>query len=135
MNSMSKKYQGRDETNRSHFVNVRLSDDEWEQLNIICELLNENRSKYIRRRIFTGRIPRPVFQYALDEATSKAVTGQLGKIGSNLNQIARKLNSGERADNQMTDAIGNCLSDISMTLRNLRSMEDYRGDLEAHSQP
>ena len=132
---MSKKYQGRDETNRSHFVNVRLSDDEWEQLNIICELLNENRSKYIRRRIFTGRIPHPVFQYALDEATSKAVTGQLGKIGSNLNQIARKLNSGERADNQMTDAIGNCLSDISMTLRNLRSMEDYRGDLEAHSQP
>ena len=132
---MSKKYQDRDETNRSHFVNVRLSDDEWEQLNIICELLNENRSKYIRRRIFTGRIPRPVFQYALDEATSKAVTGQLGKIGSNLNQIARKLNSGERADNQMTDAIGNCLSDISMTLRSLRSMEDYRGDLEAPSQP
>ena len=132
---MSKKYQGRDETNRSHFVNVRLSDDEWEQLNIICELLNENRSKYIRRRIFTGRIPRPVFQYALDEATSKAVTGQLGKIGSNLNQIARKLNSGERADNQMTDAIGNCLSDISMTLRSLRSMEDCRGDLEAPSQP
>ena len=127
---MSKKHQDRDETNRSHFVNVRLSDDEWEQLNIICELLNENRSKYIRRRIFTGRIPRPVFQYALDEATSKAVTGQLGKIGSNLNQIARKLNSGERADNQMTDAIGNCLSDISVTLRNLRSMEDYRGDLE-----
>ena len=132
---MSKKYQDRDETNRSHFVNVRLSDDEWEQLNIICELLNENRSKYIRRRIFTGRIPRPVFQYALDEATSKAVTGQLGKIGSNLNQIARKLNSGERADNQMTDAIGNCLSDISMALRNLRSMEDYRGDLEAPFQP
>ena len=132
---MSKKYQDRDETNRSHFVNVRLSDDEWEQLNIICELLDENRSKYIRRRIFTGRIPRPVFQYALDEATSKAVTGQLGKIGSNLNQIARKLNSGERADNQMTDAIGNCLSDISMTLRSLRSMEDYRGDLEASAQP
>ena len=132
---MSKKYQDRDETNRSHFVNVRLSDDEWEQLNIICELLNENRSKYIRRRIFTGRIPRPVFQYALDEATSKTVTGRLGKIGSNLNQIARKLNSGEQADYQMTDAIGNCLSDISMTLRSLRSMEDCRGDLEAPSQP
>jgi len=132
---MSKKYQDRDETNRSHFVNVRLSDDEWEQLNIICELLDENRSKYIRRRIFTGRIPRPVLQYALDEATSKAVTGQLGKIGSNLNQIAYKLNSGEQPNHQMTDAIGNCLSDISMTLRSLRSMEDYRGDLEAHSQP
>ena len=132
---MSKKYQDRDETNRSHFVNVRLSDDEWEQLSIICELLDENRSKYIRRRIFTGRIPRPVFQYALDEATSKAVTGQLGKIGSNLNQIARKLNSGEQVNHQMTDAIGNCLSDISMTLRSLRSMEDYRGDFEAPAQP
>ena len=132
---MSKKYQPRDETKRSHFITVRLSDDEMESLDFICEALDENRSTYIRRRILTGEIPRPVFQYALDEATSKAVTGQLGKIGSNLNQIARKLNSGERADNQMTDAIGNCLSDISMTLRNLRSMEDYRGDLEAHSQP
>ena len=132
---MSKKYQDRDETNRSHFVNVRLSDDEWEQLSIICELLDENRSKYIRRRIFTGRIPRPVFQYALDEATSKAVTGQLGTIGSNLNQIARQLNSGEQVNHQMTDAIGNCLSDISMTLRSLRSMEDYRGDFEAPAQP
>ena len=40
---MSKKYQGRDETNRSHFVNVRLSDDEWEQLNIICEYIYEGR--------------------------------------------------------------------------------------------
>ena len=132
---MSKKYQSRDETKRSHFITVRLSDDEMESLDLICEALDENRSTYIRRRILTGEIPRPVIQYALDKQTSKEMTGQLGKIGSNLNQIARKLNSGDQSDLRMKDAIGNCLSDIGMALRNLRSMEDYRGDLEASTQP
>ena len=119
---MSKKYQPRDETKRSHFITVRLSDDEMESLDFICEALDENRSTYIRRRILTGEIPRPVIQYALDKQTSKEMTGQLGKIGSNLNQIARKLNSGDQSDLRMKDAIGNCLSDIGMTLRSLRSI-------------
>ena len=128
---MGKKYPPRDETNRTHFITVRLSDDEWEQLNLICDVLDENRSHYIRRRILTGEIPRPVVQIALDESTCKAITGQLGKIGSNLNQIARKLNNGEASDKRMTDAIGNCISDMDEMLKYLRAVEAYRGDFEA----
>ena len=39
---MSKKYQDRDETNRSHFVNVRLSDDESRSWNTTALRLSQN---------------------------------------------------------------------------------------------
>ena len=132
---MSKTYQPRDESNRRNVVTVRFSDDELEQLHLICELLGEYRSKYIRRRVLTGEIDKPVIQLAMDENALKAVTGQLGKIGSNLNQIARKLNSGEENDRRMKDAIGNCISDMDEMLKYLRTVEAYRGDPETPSQP
>ena len=127
---MSKKYQTRDDTNRSHMVTVRFSDDEMDTLNIICEALDQTRSQYIRRRALTGTIPRPVIQLALDEDSVKNAPGQLGKIGSNLNQIASKLNSSDQSDQRMKDAIGNCISDMSEKLKYLRTVEEYRGDLE-----
>ena len=132
---MRKTYQPRDESNRRNVVTVRFSDDELEQLHLICELLGEYRSKYIRRRVLTGEIDKPVIQLAMDENALKAVTGQLGKIGSNLNQIARKLNSGEENDRRMKDAIGNCISDMDEMLKYLRTVEAYRGDPETPSQP
>ena len=132
---MSKTYQPRDESNRRNVVTVRFSDDELEQLHLICELLGEYRSKYIRRRALTGEIDKPVIQLAMDENALKAVTGQLGKIGSNLNQIARRLNSGEECDRRMKDAIGNCISDMDEMLKYLRTVEAYRGYPETPSQP
>ena len=127
---MSKKYQPRDDTDRSHMVTVRFSDDEMDMLNMICEALDQTRSQYIRRKALTGTIPRPVIQLALDNESVKNVTGQLGKIGSNLNQIARKLNSGEKAGSKLKDDIGDCVSDMTEMLKYLRSVEEYRGDLE-----
>ena len=128
---MSKKYQTRDDTNRSHMVTVRFSDDEMDTLNIICEALEQTRSQYIRRKALTGTIPRPIVQLALDKESVKSVTGQLGKIGSNLNQIARKLNSGEKADSKLKGDIGECVNDMTEMLKYLRTVEGYRGDLEA----
>ena len=132
---MRKTYQPRDESNRRNVVTVRFSDDELEQLHLICELLGEYRSKYIRRRVLTGEIDKPVIQLAMDENALKAVTGQLGKIGSNLNQIARRLNSGEECDRRMKDAIGNCISDMDEMLKYLRTVEAYRGYPKTPSQP
>ena len=130
---MSKKYQARDDTNRSHMVTVRFSDDEMDMLNMICEALDQTRSQYIRRKALTGSIPRPVIQLALDESSVKSVTGQLGKIGSNLNQIARKLNSGDQTDQEMKDTIGNCIRDMTEMLKYLRTVEGYHGNLETPS--
>ena len=127
---MSKRYQTRGDTKRTHMVTVRFSDDEIDILNIICEALNQTKSQYIRRRALTAALPQPIVQLALDEKSLKHLTGQFGKIGSNLNQIARKLNSGESADSKLKDDIGDCVSDMNEMLKLLRSVEEYRGDLE-----
>ena len=127
---MSKRYQTRGDTKRTHMVTVRFSDDEIDILNIICEALNQTKSQYIRRRALTAALPQPIVQLALDEKSLKHLTGQFAKIGSNLNQIARKLNSGESADSKLKDDIGDCVSDMNEMLKLLRSVEEYRGDLE-----
>ena len=94
-------------------------------LNIICEALNQTKSQYIRRRALTATLPQPIVQLALDDKSMKHLTGQFGKIGSNLNQIARKLNSGESADSKLKDDIGDCVSDRNEMLKLLRSVEEY----------
>ena len=92
---MSKQKSFHAETPRNNIVTVRFSDDEVEILDFVCQVLDQSRSQYIRRKALTGGIPRPEVRIALDEEQASAVAGQLGRIGNNLNQIARKLNSGE----------------------------------------
>ena len=128
---MGKKYQYREDTNRTHLVTVRFTDDEFARLNYICDRLNITKAEHIRNSVFQLGGGGPVFQLALDSDTAHKLTAHFGKIGSNLNQIARKLNSGEPADNEIRDAINDCISDMNEELGFLRTVRGYCGDLKA----
>lgn len=119
-----------DEKPRTNIVTVRFSDDELEILDVICSVLGQNRSQYLRRKALTGEIPRPVVQLALDEERASAVAGQLGRIGNNLNQIARKLNSGEPQAKRMKDDIARTISQLNERLRFLKDVEAFHGNPE-----
>ena len=121
------------ETTRNNIVTVRFSNDEIETLDFVCQVLDQSRSQYIRRKALTGGIPRPEVRIALDEERANAVAGQLGRIGNNLNQITRKLNSGDEQTNQMTDDIARTIDQLNERLRFLRDVEDFRGNPEAFS--
>lgn len=127
---MGKKYQYRDDTNRTHLVTVRFTGDEFARLNYICDRLNITKAEHIRNSVFQLGGDGPLFQIALDNGSARELTAQFGKIGSNLNQIARRLNSGEQADNEIRDAINDCISDMNEELRFLRTARAYRGDLK-----
>ena len=127
---MGKKYQYREDTNRRHLVTVRFTDNEFARLNHICDRLNITKAEHIRTSVFQLGGGSPVFQLALDSNTARELTAQFGKIGSNLNQIARKLNSGEQADNEIRDAINDCISDMNEELKFLKTVRGYRGDLK-----
>ena len=127
---MGKKYQYREDTNRTHLVTVRFTDNEFARLNYICDRLNITKAEHIRNSVFQLGGGSPVFQLALDSDTAHKLTAQFGKIGSNLNQIARKLNSGDPADNEIRDAINDCISDMNEELRFLRTVRAYHGDLK-----
>ena len=120
------------ETPRTNIVTVRFSDDEMETLDFVCQVLDQSRSQYIRRKALTGGIPRPEVRIALDEERASAVAGQLGRIGNNLNQIARKLNSGDKQTNRMTDDIARTIDQLNERLRFLRDVEDFRGNSETN---
>lgn len=53
---MSKQYPIHAKMPRTNIVTVRFSDDEIETLDFICEVLDQTRPQYIRRKALTGGI-------------------------------------------------------------------------------
>ena len=125
---MSKKYQARDDTNRNHKITVRFSEDEYDQINFICEVLGITYSQYLRRAALTRRIEHPTIYATFSDDAAQKLTGQMGKIGSNLNQIARKLNSGEPQTEQTMRSIETAIDQLNERMKYLCKVEEFNGD-------
>ena len=128
---MSKSKRDQDESIRTHKVTVRFTDDEYEQLGVICDVLDVTYSQYLRRAAFTRRIESPTLRVAFGDEAARALAAQMGKIGGLLNQIARKLNSGDRCDKRMTEDIARTIEQLNERLRLLRNVEAFSGNSEA----
>ena len=125
---MSKKYQARDDTNRNRKITVRFSEDEYDQLNFICEVLGITYSQYLRRAALTRRIEHPTIYATFSDNAAQQLTGQMGKIGSNLNQIARKLNSGDPQTEQTMKSIETAIDQLNERMKYLCKVEEFNGD-------
>ncbi len=83
---------------RTHIVKTRLNDDEYDMFLKRMEGYGLNQSAFLRKAI-SGATIRPVIVVSLvnDEllAALGKLTAEYGRIGSNLNQIARHLNEGQ----------------------------------------
>ena len=128
---MAKKYQARDATNRNHKITVRFSEDEYDQLNFICEVLGITFSQYLRRAALTRRIEHPIVYATFSDDAAQKLTGQMGKIGSNLNQIARKLNSGDPQTEQTMKSIETAIDQLNERMKFLCEVEAFNGDSQA----
>lgn len=80
---------------RNHVIKTRLNDEEYESFLQRMEVYGMNQSAFIRKAI-SGASIRPVIVASLvnDEllAAIGKLTAEFGRIGNNLNQIARRLN-------------------------------------------
>ena len=80
---------------RKCVVKTRLTEDERKTFEDKCAALSMSQSEYIRQAIFYSKITPVIRVTAHSEEMLTAVSSlvaQYGKIGSNLNQIARCLN-------------------------------------------
>lgn len=84
---------GSEARQRTSVLGVRLSPEERAELAAAAEAAGMSIGSYVRFRLTDGTAPRSVRRPPADLETLRALLAQLGKLGSNVNQIAHKLNS------------------------------------------
>ncbi len=130
---MSKKY---DTPHRSHVVKTRLTDEEHGEFMHRLEVFDMNQSEFIRKAI-AGATIKPIIQatYVNDEmldALAKLIA-EYGKIGSNLNQIARRLNEFHSPYPELADEVRGASADLAaLKFELLGKVGDAIGNVQTH---
>ena len=113
---------------------MRLNEQEMDYLDRATEQLNITRSEYLRNLIMEKPMIYTYEIVANDEDLRK-LTGEIGKIGSNLNQIAKYLNSGGVRSKMLQEEVNQCINQLFELRQKLLELAgDHYGSLETHSQ-
>ena len=126
--------QKENERSRSHHITLRLTDMEYELVMNRAKEAGISRSDYIRKQLLEGAF---IIKYEIvaDIPELQKLTAEFGKIGNNLNQIAKYFNMGGVRSKSMQDEIHECISRIFEMREDVRKMAgDYHGRFETHRQ-
>ena len=128
---MPKKY---NTPKRSVVVKTRMTDDEYADFTERAKFCGISQSEFIRRAIDDAVIKPIITVSPINENLLSAVgllTAQLGKIGSNLNQIARYLNENGVPYNTLYADVQSAISDLAdLKFEILRKVGDAVGDVQ-----
>lgn len=94
-----------------HFVAVRLSDVELNLLDYGANALNISRSEFLRKLLVEKEIQNRI-EIVADMEILRKLVSEYGKIGSNLNQIAKYFNSGGERSLAIESEIHQCIADL-----------------------
>lgn len=112
---------------REHRVTIRLTDTEFSIIENAAEQAEMSISEYMRTQTMQGQV-NARFEIVADVAEIKKLIGEFGKIGSNLNQIARYFNQGGIISTEMKNEIRKSLRDIyEMKYEVMKMTGDFRG--------
>ena len=112
---------------REHRVTIRLTDTEFSIIENAAEQAEMSISEYMRTQTMQGQV-NARFEIVADVAEIKKLIGEFGKIGSNLNQIARYFNQGGIISTEMKNEIRKSLRDIyEMKYEVMRMAGDFCG--------
>ena len=123
------------ENKRTHIICLRLTDIELSVLEDRAEKCKMTRSDFIRNLILNRKLT-PKYQIVIDGEEIKSLLAQYGKIGSNLNQIARHFNSGGERSLAMQEEIQQAIAELYALRKDvLRLAGDYTGSPQTHKKP
>ena len=112
---------------REHRVTIRLTDTEFSIIENAATQAEMSISEYMRTQTMEGKV-NARFEIVADVDQIKKLIGEFGKIGSNLNQIARYFNQGGIISSEMRTEIKKSLRDIyEMKYEVMRMAGDFRG--------
>ena len=112
---------------REHRVTIRLTDTEFSIIENAATQAEMSISEYMRTQTMEGKV-NARFEIVADVNQIKKLIGEFGKIGSNLNQIARYFNHGGILSSEMRNEIRKSLRDIyEMKYEVMKMAGDFRG--------
>ena len=122
------------ELKHSHRIYLRLTDTEYEIVAENAKATNLPLAEYARRQIMNEKLTAK-YEIVADLPQLKKLIAEFGKIGSNLNQIARHFNSGGIHSLEMRQAIDQSIARIyEMKYEILKMAGDFHGNTETHSE-
>ena len=101
---------------RKCVVKTRLTEEERQDFEEKCRTYSLSQSDYLRQAIFYGKVSATIKVSAGSEEMLTAVSkliSQYGKIGSNLNQIARHLNEYSLPYRELASELKGCAADLA----------------------
>ncbi len=121
---------------RTHIVKTRLDDEEYADFLCRMEIYDMSQSEYIREAI-SGATIRPVVVASPinDELLSALgkLTAEYGRIGNNLNQIARHLNEWRSPYPSMEKELRDAAADLAtLKYEIMKKVGDAIGNIQAY---
>jgi hypothetical protein len=86
---------GSENRRRRQRVLIRLDDREYAEVTAGANASGLTIASYVRQRVLSGPVRKVSRRAPVDAALLSKALGELNRVGSNLNQIARGLNSGD----------------------------------------
>ena len=130
---MPKKY---NTPKRSIVVKTRMNDEEYADFTERAKFCGVSQSEFIRRAIDDAVIKPIITVSPVNEnllSTIGQLTAQLGKIGGNLNQIARFLNEHGTPYNSLSSDVRAAIADLTdLKFAILRKVGDAVGDVQTY---
>lgn len=121
------------ELKRRHNIMLRLNETEYAIVSENAKHANLPIAEYVRKSLMDKRISIK-YEVVADVPELKKLIAEFGKIGSNLNQIARHFNTGGIHSQEMRKAISQCIVEIyEMKFSVLKMAGDFYGNSETHS--
>lgn len=120
------------ELRHHHVISLKLTDLELEILDRGAQTAGLCRSEYLRK-LFLDAPMEIHYEIVADMKELRRLIREYGKIGTNLNQIARYFNTGGERSLAMEDEIRQCIADL-FVLRNevLKMAGDFHGNTKTH---
>ena len=120
------------ELKRSNHIMLRLNDTEYDVIVENASAANLPLAEYARKQLMNKRIITK-YEIVADVPELKKLIAEFGKIGSNLNQIARHFNQGGIHSLEMRSAIHQCIAAIyEMKYEVIKMAGDFHGNTETH---
>lgn len=120
---MTYRRKGRQERGSTRAVLTRISEEEYEEWKRRAEMLGITLSEYIRSTIRKSKTEVTVKQ-KVEIRPLIEIASQYGKIGSNINQIAHHLNSGEEWSDQLRESLEETLTELRAEVKIMAKVVD-----------